>query len=441
MTEPEIRWSTAQPSQWGRVLSFEVPRTRYAAVREAVSRDLRKRVVRPGFRKGHVPAALVERDFAERIETTTLEKLIPEACDRAIEADRLEVISQPRLQKLDLDDPQVVRFDVALEVRPQIELKPLDGLRGTRWSATVTDEHITRALDDLRDQQAQFVDVDREAQDGDYVLVSYVPLDDSGAEKTEQKVENYPFWLGAGGVVPEFEQAARGRRVGETASASVYYPETASDPEVAGRTVAFRVLVQAVKAKTLPAADDDLARELGVESLAVLRDRIRDDLERRLKDESERDLRESLVAHLLEQNPFDGPQSMTEQFLEAMRQDWEERARRMHMPPPDDAQREEFERSARPAAERMVKRGLLLDALSKQHGIDVTEEDVDKWIEEKVQAGGSGSADVRKFFTDVRRRRRLKSELAEDAVFEFLKGKAQIDEVARAAPAPDAAGS
>lgn len=434
--ETEIRWSTTSPSQWGRLLTFEVNRSRYAAVRDEVSRDLRKRIVRPGFRKGHVPAALVERDFAERIESTTLEKLIPEVCDHAIREEKFDLIGQPRVQNLSMDDPEVVKFEVTLEVRPEVEVKTLDGLKGTRWVAPVTDEHVTGALSDLRDQQAHFADVDREARDGDYVLVSYVPLDENGTEKTEQKVENYPFHLGSGSVVPEFEAAARGKKVGETAPASVFYPETTQDPELAGKTVAFTVTVQAVKEKRLPAADDEFAQELGLENLEALRARIRADLERRVAEESEKDLRESLVEHLLGANPFEAPVSMVEQYLEAVRSDWTERGRRANQPPPEPAQIEAFDREARPHSERFVKRGLVLDAISKQHGIAVSEEDVDNWIEEKVQAGGSETAEIRKFFSDTRRRRRLKSELEEDRIFEFLKGKAQIEEVQRTAPAP-----
>lgn len=434
--ETEIRWSTTSPSQWGRVLAFEVPRSRYAAVREEVTRDLRKRVVRPGFRKGHVPAALLERDFAERIETTTLEKLIPQACDQAIQQENFDLIGQPRVQNLNMEDPEVVKFEVLLEVRPQLDMKAVDGLRGTRWVAPVTDEHVTGALNDLRDQQAQFADVEREARDGDYVLVSYVPLDENGAEKTEQKVENYPFHLGSGGVVPEFETVARGKKVGESGPASVFYPETTENPELAGKTVAFTVTVQAVKEKQLPAADDEFAKGLGLENLEALRARIRADLERRVNEESEKDLRETLVEHLLVENPFEAPGSMVVQYLEAVRNDWVERGRRAHQPPPEPEQIEAFDREARPHSERFVKRGLLLDAIATQHGITVSEEDVDNWIEEKVQAGGSEAAEVRKFFSDSRRRRRLKNELEEDRIFEFLKGKAQIEEVQRTAPVP-----
>jgi trigger factor len=440
MTETtDLRISTQSPSQWGRILSIAVPRSRYDAVRSDVARDLRKRVTRPGFRKGHVPAAIVERDFASRIEESTLERIIPEACDQAIRREGLEILSQPRVQNLVLDDPESVRFDVALEIQPRIELRPIDGLKGSRWTAVVADEHLDRALEDLREEQAQLADVEREAQDGDFVVVAYVPLAEDGTERADQRVENYPFRLGAGDVVTEFEAAARGRRVGESARVAIAYPADHEDPTLAGRTVAFQVEVRAVKEKHLPALDDDLARDLGFEDVAALRQRVRTDLERRVGEESQRDLRESLVDHLLRDNVFEAPQSMVEQFLEVVRNDWEERQQRLRMPPPDDAQRQEFLAATRPAAERMVRRGLLLEHVARQYGITVSEEDVDKWIEERVLAGGSRGAELRAFFADGRRRRRLRSDLVEDRVFEFLTSKAEITEVAPTA-APGAGG-
>ena len=429
----DLEVSTHSPSQWGRVLSIAVPRTRYDAVRAAVARDLRKRVVRPGFRKGHVPAAIVERDFAERIDESALERLIPEACDQAIQREGLEVLSQPRVQNVVLDDPQAVKFDLTLEVRPRFELRPLDGLAATRWKLTLGDEHVDAALGALREEHAQFVDVEREAQDGDLVVVAYVPLDDEGNERDDQRVENYPFRLGAGDIVAEFEAATRGRRAGETAPAQVAYPADHEDPALAGRNVSFRITVRTVKEKRLPELDDDLAREVGVEDLASLRVQVRADLERRAGEESRRDLHESLVDHLLQQNAFEAPQSMVEQYLEYVGKDWEGRQQRLRMPPPDAAQREEFLRAARPAAERVVRRGLLLDQLATQHGIAVSEEDVDKWIEERVLASGSRGAEVRGFFSESGRRRRLRSDLVEDRVFEFLVGNANITEVERTA--------
>jgi trigger factor len=136
------------------------------------------------------------------------------------------------------------------------------------------------------------------------------------------------------------------------------------------------------------------------------------------------------VDQLIQANAFEVPRSMTEQYLEALLEDYDERLRRMRLEP-EPERRQEFAASARPAAERAVKRSLLLDALTRQHGLNVSEEDVDKWIEDKVQAGGSGAAEMRAFFADARRRRRLRNELAEEKVFEFLKSKVEIEEVSR----------
>jgi trigger factor len=437
MEPSDLRVSTASPSQWGRILSIEVPRERYDAVRQAVVRDLRKRVARPGFRKGHVPAALLEREFADSIHNTTLERFLPDVTGQAIESQSLDVISTPRLRQLVLDDPQTVRLEVAFDVRPTFVLAPLTGLAGRRWTATVGDDHVQRAIESLREEHAQYVQVERECRADDFVQVSYVPLDPDGGEIQDRRVENYPFQVGAGSVVPGFDTAVRGLQPGATAHASVDYPADYADQTLAGRTVAFVLTLVAIKEKRLPEVDDEFARDLGLEDLAALRERVRADLGRRVGEESERDLRESLVDWLVQANPFEAPESMVEQYLAAALADYDQTWRRVGLEP-DAGKRQEFAQAARPSAERAVRRALLLESLSKQHDLNVSEEDVDRWIEDRVQASGPGAGDVRAFFADVRRRRRLRSDLTDEKVFEFLKGQAQINEVERPAMPPDA---
>jgi len=435
MQTEDLRVTTTESSQWGRVLSIEVPRDRYEATRARVMRDVRRQVTRPGFRKGHVPTAIVERDFADRIQSGALEEFIPAVCDQAITHAALDVISPPRVRNLVLDDPAVVRFDVELEVRPHITLGELDGLTATRPLMPIDDSHVDRALEVIRSDHAQFVVVEREARDGDIVLVSYAPLDEAGQPRTAQRVENQPFELGAHTVVEEFEQAVRGRSAGDSAETSIQYPDDYADAALAGKRVAFLLTLQAVKEKRLPELDDEFGRDLGGESLADLRTRIRADLDRRARDESERELRESLVDALLAAHSFEVPPSMAERYNDAMWSDYEERARRAGQAL-DDEQRRQFQEAMQPMAERAVRRGILLDAVSEQLHLGASEEDVDRWIDEKVQAGGSGATEVRAFFAERTRRRRLKNELTENKIFEFLQSRAHITEVQRT-PAPE----
>ncbi len=428
----DLKVTTENASAWGRILTIEFARTHFDAEREKVLRDLRRRVTRPGFRKGKVPRDLVERDFGARIQADTLEKLLPLVCSRAIEQEGLDVISAPSVKSLDLDHPEFVRMDVELDVRPKLNLGPLDNLQVERWKPALRDEDVEQALERVREEQAQFGAVEREARDGDFVLVSYVPLDDSGEERTSQRVDNYPFQLGQGQVVPEFENAVRGLSAGDSAKAEVHYADDHENKELAGRNVAFVLTLKEVKEKRLPELDDELARDLGLDDLATLRQRVRDDLEKKIEEESERDVREKIVDAILAAHPFEAPKTMVERYLDAVTQEYDERHRRMQAEP-EPEKRDEFRNSARPAAERAVRRMLLVETLQDEQGLKATEEDVDKWIEERVQAENSADSRVRKFFADPERRRRLRNDLTEDKVFEFLKGKAQIRESERPA--------
>jgi len=289
---------------------------------------------------------------------------------------------------------------------------------------------MEQALGSIREEQAQFVSVQRPAQDGDDVMVSYVPLDDEGKERTSQKVENYPFQLGEGQVVAEFEAAVRGMSPEETARAEVRYDAEHENKEIAGKLVAFVLTLKDVKEKRLPELDDELAVDLGLENLEALRQRVREDLDRRLQQESERDTREKLVDALIAAHSFEVPKSMVERSLDLVVADYEERHRRMQMQL-EPEKRDELRQAARPAAERAAKRALVLEQLATEQGLQAGTEEVDAWIEERVQAGGSEAPKVRRFFADPERKRRLRNELTEDRVFEFMKGKAQIVEVPR----------
>jgi trigger factor len=272
--------------------------------------------------------------------------------------------------------------------------------------------------------------VPREARDGDFVLVRYVPLDAAGNEIAAKRVENYPFQLGEGQVVAEFESAVRGLVAGQTARAEVHYAADHEDPELAGKLVAFVLTLQDVKEKHLPAVDEDLARDLGLENLEELRQRVRTDLEHKLTQESDRDLREKLVDAMIAQHAFDVPQSMVERYLDFVVADYEERHQRLRLELPAE-KRDALRVSARPAAERAARRSLLLDHLATLHDLQASAEEVDRWIEEKVQADGRDAQRIRGFFAEPERRRRLRGDLTEDKVFAFVQGQAQVVEVPR----------
>ena len=426
----DLQVTTTNASRWGRILTIEFPRSELETERRKVLSDLQKRMVRPGFRKGKVPRAMVEKEFGEQLQQDALEKLLPEVCTQAIEQEKLDVISRPMVKSLDLDHPDTVRVEVELDVRPEIHLESLETLKAERWKPEPTEDDLSKAMDRVRDQRAEFIKVERKAVDGDIVSVSYVPLDDAGNEQSQQKVENYPFQLGEGQVVAEFEEAVRGLQDGDTARAEIRYPANHDNPELAGKLVAMILTVNEVKEKRLPQLDDELARDLDLENLEELRSKVREDLERRLAQESERDLQERIVDALLAANPLEPPVSMVDTYMAAVMHDYEKRHQQMQMPV-DPEKRQEMQASARPAAERAVKRTLLIEELKKNFELEASEEDVDKWIEEKVEAGGTEGKKVRSFFADPDRRRRLRGELTDTRVFDYIKSKATITEVPR----------
>lgn len=427
-----LRTAIESPSQWGRILTIEFARQHYDQEYERMMHDLRKRVVRPGFRKGKVPRHLIEHDFGDKVRQDVLQALLPDVFNRAFEQENLDVIAS-NLRTVDLDNPESVRLELEVDVRPRIELAPLDTLSVERWTGSPSESELDAALQQLRDQNASFVAVERAAAEGDFVNVSYVPIDDDGKEVSTQKVEDYPFQLGAGQVVAEIEAAVRGLTMGQTARANVRYESrdaTAASASGSVKTVSLLLTVKEVKEKRLPELDDELARDLELENLEALRHQVRENLSRQLEEQSQQVLDARLVDALIAANPFEPPSSTVETYLDAMRQDFAARSYRANRDP-DEAERQTFEQVARPEAERAARRTVLFDAIRSKHDIDVSEEDIDKWIEDRVEAGGPESGKIRAFFSEPRHRRRLRSEMLDRKVFELLRGQATIRDVPR----------
>jgi trigger factor len=150
----DLQVTTVNASRWGRILTIEFPRRELETERGNVLRDLQKRMVRPGFRKGKVPRAMVEKEFGEQLQQDALEKLLPEVCIQAIEQEKLDVISRPTVKSLDLDHPELVRVEVELDVRPEIHLEPLESLQAQRWTPQATDDDLAKAMESVIEQRA-----------------------------------------------------------------------------------------------------------------------------------------------------------------------------------------------------------------------------------------------------------------------------------------------
>lgn len=405
----ELKIAIEEPRAWARRLIITVPAERVARERGEVARRLAGRLKLPGFRKGRVPAQVLERTYGPAIESETVERVVGNAYREALRVEGFEPITQASVEEVDYEPGSDLTFRVEFEIRPQIQLERLGGFQLVRERPEVRDEDVDRIVEQLREENAALRPVEGEApQDGDSVEVE---LTEAG--KTEP--ERYRLVLGRSQAVPEVEALIRGLKPGEEAEGVV--PVAAEEGTTRDETVRVRLL--AVRRPELPAADDEWARSLGdFEDLAALRARIREDLQRDAEASAERTLRRELIDRIVEANPFEVPDAMVEQYLDAILQ------------PRDGADPErlaEVRTAARPAAEQAIRRTLVVERVAKLEGLEATPAEIDARVEEIASRVGRPAAEVRRQFGRSGRLEALADEITEEKVFEYLKSLSTVE--------------
>jgi trigger factor len=400
------------PAEWARRLKITVPADQVARERRAVAAQLAKRVKLPGFRKGKVPASVLEKQYGASIEQQTVERVINTAYRAALRDEGFSPISEASVENLSYEPGTELSFDVEFEVRPEVELNRLGGFTVRAPAATVDESDVERVIDRLREQNATWHAIEGVPVEGDRTRVEITPLDAEGPAASEPRV--YEVVLGAGEILESIDQAIRTLEPGGEGDFTVELPEGSQG----GTDHRVHVKLLSAERPELPAADDEFARGLGdFESLEGLRSRVRSDLEAEAERESEREVRRQLIQQVLEANPFDVPPSLVEQYLDSLLQ------------APKDADPDELAQTkeqARPAAEYGVRRMLVIERIADLEGLHATHEDVEGRVREIAEQNRVEPAKVRQELARSGRVQAMASDLTEKRVFDYLKSLSTI---------------
>jgi trigger factor len=347
------------------------------------ARQLGQDMKLPGFRKGKVPPEMVlQRLGREAVLTQALESSLGDWYERAMVDSGVIPVGDPKLDLTDLPEQgQPLRFSIEVAVRPRAELGEYKGLEVGRDDPQVPAEAIETELNRLREGFARLNPVDREAKQGDVVLIDYEGK--VGGEPFEGgAARDYLLELGEGRVLPELEKALEGAKAGETRQATVPFPDDYPAEEVAGKTAEFEVTVKEVREKELPELNDDFAAEASeFDTLAELRENISDQIKQVLDRQIAERFREAALDAAVANAKVEVPESVVEARAAEMWRRVERSLQRQGVDPDSYLQmqgrnREEMTEQARPDAERALKREAVLEAIADAEGVEVTEEDM-----------------------------------------------------------------
>jgi trigger factor len=393
----------------------------------------------PGFRPGKVPMKIVASQYGYQIETDVLNDQIGRAFNDAAIKNDLRVAGFPKVEPKEGAAEGALEFSATFEVYPEVVVGDLTASEVEKTTSAVSEVEVDKTIDILRKQRVHFHvkgeqgahgdgGADQSAQNGDRVTVDFVGKID-GVEFAGGKADNYPFVLGEGRMLPEFEAATIGLKVGEAKTFPLPFPEDYHGKDVAGKTAEFTITLKKVEWAHLPEVDAAFAQSLGIEDgdLAKMREDIKKNLEREVNARAKAKTKDSVMEALIKVSDLEVPKALIEQDVERLsemaRQDMAQRGMDVKsMPLP----KELFTAQA----ERRVRLGLILSDLVKANKLEATEEQVKAQIEEFAQSYEDPQQVLKFYFSDRSRLAEVEALVLEDNVVNYVLGKSKVAEKA-----------
>jgi trigger factor len=408
-----------------RNLAVEVPAQEVEQEVETLAREYARNAKVPGFRPGKVPLSIIRQRYGSDLNKEATQNIIERSWKNALSEHNLKPLAQPTVKEIESEPGKPMRFTVSFEIVPPLEVKDYKGVAVTIPSQEVTDEEVNRALDSLREQHAQFVPVEGEARDGLYVTLT-VDGQFEGEGKPLHE-EDVTLIVGHPQTNVEFSNNVRGAKAGETKSFEVTYAEDYHRKAFAGKKVSYTVTVKEIKEKVLADLNDEFAKDTGYDSLDALRIKVRDDLVTQAKQNAEKKAREALLDTIVQRQTVEVPECLVEDELEA-------HARRLASNlayqgidiNQTSIDWKKIFSEERPHAEQSVRRNLLLDAIARQEGIEVTTEEVDSELQKIAEGTSKSAAALRAQLEKEDRIHSFEQHLRQNKALDFIYRNANI---------------
>jgi trigger factor len=431
---PESTNQAAAEATCRRELDLEIPADEVSKAMEKVAKEFAKVARVPGFRPGKAPITLIRRRFADDIKGEVLQSLVPERVEKAVSEQKLTPVSQPKVEQLDFNDGQPLKFRAVFEVLPEFELGNYKDLQLEMPVMDVVDEDVSKTLEDMRERAAAFAPAEgRAVQDGDYVQLKLTGTPEGEGEPLQ--ADSVLCHIGAEETMAPFNENLRGVNIGDHKDFDVPYPADYPDAKLAGKTYHYSVDVLGIKTKKLPELNDDFAKDVSdATTLDELNKKIREGLEHQ-RDHKQKDLlREKVLSEIVKLHDFPVPQSLVEHQMDvrlervvrslaqqgvdprAVNIDWVSLRKRNEDRAKDD-----------------VKAELIVDRIATTENIDVTEEEVEHELQHLAGHSNESAEAIRARLTKQGTLDRIKAKLRSDKTLDWLAQNARVSTAKAAA--------
>ena len=353
----------------------------------------RKQINIPGFRKGKVPRQMIEKMYGPEVfYDEAVNSMIPDAYAKAYDESELDIVSQPKIDVVQIEKGKSFIFTAEVAIKPEVTLGDYKGLKVDKVSTRVTQKEVDEEIEKERERNARTIEVtDRAVQDKDEVTLDFEGFVD-GVAFEGGKGEDYPLTIGSGAFIPGFEEQLIGAEIDKEVEVNVTFPDEYHSEELAGKDATFKCTVHTIKAKELPELDDEFASDV---SECETMDAYRAEVKKNIKERKERTGKEKkenqAVDQAIENAQMDIPEAMIETQVRQMADDMARRIQQQGLTVEQYFQftgltAEKMLEEMRPQAEKSIKTRLVLEAIVKAENIEVSDERVEEELTKMAEA-------------------------------------------------------
>ena len=373
-------------------LTFNIEAEKFEEAMKKVYTKTAKYFNIPGFRKGKAPMQLVERQYGSAIfYEDAFNELVPDIYDEAIKENKVEAVSRPNIDIVQMEKGKELIFTATVETKPEVELGKYKGIEIKKIEYTTSDKDIEHELGHMAERNARLVTVeDRAVEKGDMTTIDFDGSID-GVQFDGGKAENYELEIGSGTFIPGFEDQIIGMKLEEEKDIKVKFPEDYFSKDLAGKDATFKVKLHEIKKKELPKMDDEFAKDVSeFDTLKELKNSIKEKLDTENENRAKYETEEEAIKTVCDNTKIDIPNGMIEMEIDNMMKDMETRLSyqglNLHqyfqmMGKKEEDVRKDFKEQA----EKSVKSRLVLEAIVKAEKIEATPEEVSDKIKEMAK--------------------------------------------------------
>jgi len=378
-----------------------------------------------GFRPGKVPMKVIAQQYGKQVRDEVVGEVIQSTYFEAINQEKLQPAGMPSIEPKVMEQGKGLEYTATFEVMPKVELADIKGAKLEKLTAAVSDEDLDKMLENLRQQRATWKEVKRKAKKGDRLNIDFKGTID-GEEFSGNSGESVPVTIGSGRMIDGFEKGLTGAKTGEELTLDLQFPEDYAHKEVAGKPVQFQIKVNKVEAPELPEIDEEFAKSFGIGdgSLEALRNEVRQNMERELKQAISAKNKQAAMDKLVELNSLEVPAALVNQEAESLKQ---QMMQQMYQPQGKSGVNLDAE-LFKEQAERRVTLGLLLSELIKANEIKVSEEQLKAKVEEIAATYEKPEEVVNWYFADKKRLAEIETLALEDVVVDWIFDQADVSE-------------